>query len=126
MKARLETSARFRTDGENGSVRDTYRVERDAKFGRHQHNSHDLVEPAETTSVDLDVIERLGLQELLEHDAVLAVFAGGDLDVVFLEGGADGGVAEDVVGGGGFFDEERFERGEVGEVSFRFGDGPDL
>ena len=83
------------------------------KFCRHQHNSHDLVEPTKTTSICLDIIQRLSLQELLEHDTILAVLASGDLDVVFAEGGADGGVAENVVRGSRFFDEERFERSEM-------------
>ena len=54
------------------------------------------------------------------------MFAGGDFDVVFAEGGTNGCVAEDVIGRRRFLDEERFERGEVGEVSFCFGNGPDL
>lgn len=96
------------------------------KFCRHQHHSHDFVQTAKTTCIHLDIIQRLSLQELLEHDAILAVLARGDFNVVLAKGGADGGVAEDVIGGGGFFDEERFEVSEVGKVGFRFGDRPDL
>ncbi len=42
-----------------------------------------------------------GLHELLEHDAIVAVFAGGDADGS--DFAANAGVAEDVVGVGGFF-----------------------
>jgi hypothetical protein len=35
-------------------------------------------------------------------------------------------VAEDVVGKGGLFDEERFKRGEMGKVARDVRDGPDL
>lgn len=54
------------------------------------------------------------------------MLAGGDFDIVLTEGSADSGVAEDVVGRGWFFNEERFERGEVGKVRLCFRDGPDL
>lgn len=54
------------------------------------------------------------------------MLAGGHFDVVFAEGGADGGVAEDVIRGGRFFDEERFEGGEVSEVRLCFRNRPDL
>ena len=54
------------------------------------------------------------------------MLAGSDFDAVFAKGGANGRVAKDVVGGGGFFDEEGFERCEMGEVGFGFRDGPDL
>lgn len=89
-----------------------YRMQRNLELCRHQHNSHDLIQPAKTTSIHLDIIQRLSLQELLEHDAILTVLAGGDLDIVFSEGGADGLVTKDVIGRGGFFDEERFEGSE--------------
>ena len=96
------------------------------ELGRHQHDSHNLIQPAKATGIHLDIIERLSLQELLKHDAILTVLAGGDFDVVLAEGGADGRVAENVVGRGGFFDEEGFKVGELGEVGFCFRHGPDL
>ena len=71
-------------------------------------------------------VDGVRLQELFEDDAVLAHLACGDEDLVGGEGGADGGVAEDVVGGGGFFDEPGVEGGEVGHVGYGFWDGPDL
>lgn len=74
----------------------------------------------------MDIVQRLGLQELLEHDTILTMLAGGHFDVVFAEGGADGGVAEDVIRRGRFFDEERFEGGEVSEVRLCFRNRPDL
>ena len=101
-------------------------MQRDPEFCRHQHDGHDLIQPAKTTSVYLNIIQRLSLQELLEHDAILAVLASGDFDVVFTKGRADSSVAEDVVGGGGFFDEERFEVSQFGKVGLCFRDRPDL
>ena len=103
-----------------------YRVQRLVELCSHQHDGHDLVQSAQTTSIRLDVVQRLRLQELLEHDTILAMLAGGDFDVVLAQGSADSGVAEDVVRGGRFLDEERFEGGEVSEILLSFGDGPDL
>ena len=54
------------------------------------------------------------------------MLAGGDFDVMFVEGGADGGVAEDVIGRGGFFDEERLEGSQVCKISLCFWNRPDL
>lgn len=88
-------------------------MQRNMEFCRHQHHSHDFIQTTKTTSIHLDVIQRLGLQELLEHDAILTVLASGDFDVVLAKGGADIGVAEDVVGGGGFFDEPGLELFEM-------------
>ena len=101
-------------------------MQRNVKLCRHQHHSHDLIQSTETTGIHLNIVQRFSLQKLLEHDTVLAMLASGDFDVVFAEGRANGCVAEDVIGGRGFLNEERFERGEVGEVSLCFGNGPDL
>ena len=58
-------AARVRTDG-------------DAELGRHEEHGNDLVHAAEPARVDLADGDRLGLQELLEHDPVVDVLAGGD------------------------------------------------
>ena len=67
----------------------------DAEFRGHEQHGDDFVDAAEPTRVDLADVDGSGLQELLEHDAVLAHFAGRDADAVGLEGFADGFVAED-------------------------------
>lgn len=61
----------------------------------HEQDGNDFVYAAETAGVDLANVDGARGEELLEHDAVLAHFAGGDADVVGLEGFADGFVAQD-------------------------------
>ena len=39
----------------------SYRVKRDVDLCRHQHDSHDFIQSTESTSVRLDIIQRLGL-----------------------------------------------------------------
>ena len=68
-----------------------------------------LVDTAEAHCVDLTHVDGFGLQELLECDAVLCCFTRCDSDSVWLERFADCGVAQDVVGVGGLFDEDWFE-----------------
>lgn len=97
-----------------------------AKLCCHQHNGHDFIQPPKPASIHLDVIQCISLKELLEHDAILTVLPSGDFNIVFVEGGANSGMAENIVGRGWFFDEERFELGEVCEVRLGFRDGPDL
>lgn len=67
----------------------------DVVFGGHEQHGDDFVYTAQTAGVDLADVDCAGLEELLEHDAVLAHLAGGDADAVGLEGFADGLVAED-------------------------------
>lgn len=55
-------------------------------------------------------------EELFEDYSVLTHFSGCDADSVGLKGFADGFVAEDVVGGGGLFDEPGLELFEVAHV----------
>lgn len=71
---------------------------------RHEQHGHDLVDAAESAGVDLAVVDGAGLEQLLEHDAVLAVLARGDSDAVRLESLSDGCVAEDVIWRGWLFD----------------------
>ena len=54
------------------------------------------------------------------------MLAGSDFDIVLAEVGTDGGMTKDVIWGGRFLDEERFELREMGQVRFCFGDRPDL
>ena len=100
------------------------RADGDAELGGEQQDGEVLVDAADPGRVDLEDVEGAGLEELLEHDAVLDVFAGGDLDGG--DGGADRGVAEDVVGAGGLLDPVRVERGQRPGPADGLGDVPAL
>ena len=105
------------------------RDDRDAEFPCHQQNGEDFVDATDATGVWLEDGQGSGLKELFEDDAVLAHFARGDADRAvggIREGFADCGVAEDVVRGGGFFDEPGFVFGQFAHPGNCFGDGPDL
>ena len=65
------------------------------ELGCHDHDGEVLVQASHAGRVDLDDIDRLGLEELLEKDSVLAAFPGGDLDGS--DAIADLLVSEDVV-----------------------------
>ncbi len=56
------------------------RADRNAKLFRHEHDRDGLVHPGETASVNLAELDAAGLEELLEDDSVLAMFAGGHFD----------------------------------------------
>jgi hypothetical protein len=91
-------------------------------FCGHEQHGDDFVDAAETAGIDLADVDCARGQELLEHDAVLAHFAGCDADAVGLEGFSDGFVAEDWLGElapSATVGEERKEGGDVpssGEV----------
>jgi hypothetical protein len=68
----------------------------DTELRGHQHHGKDFVDPAEARRIDLTDRDGVGLQELLEHDAVLDVFAGRHAHRGDTPG--DGRVTEDVVG----------------------------
>lgn len=85
----------------------------DVVFGCHEQHGDDFVDAAQTAGVDLADVNGTRLEELLEHDAVLAHFARCDADAVGLEGFADGLVAEDwEVSVGGVSGEGRIQKGE--------------
>ena len=67
------------------------------KFRCQEDHSKDFAQPTQPTCVYLDKIGCLSLHVLLEHNAVLAVLASGDLDLVLLDLLAYGCVAENVV-----------------------------
>lgn len=101
----------------------------DAELARQEQDGKDLVHAADAAGVGLEDGQGSRLQELLEDHAVLAHLAGGNADGAVggvLEGLLDGGVAEDVVGGGGLFDEPGFVFGEFLHPGDGFGDGPNL
>ena len=56
------------------------RADRDAELRRHQDDRQHLVDAGDAARVDLADVDRLGLEELLEDDAVLHVLAGRDAD----------------------------------------------
>jgi len=54
------------------------------KLGGHEQDGEDFGYAGKTARVDLDDVDRLGLQQLLEHDAVVRVLAGCNTDPVRL------------------------------------------
>lgn len=102
------------------------RHDRHIEFLRHEHHGHDFVDAADAAGVGLTDVDGVRLEELFEDDAVLAHFSCCDKDAEGFEGAADGGVAQDVVRGGGLFDEPGFVGGEVVHVGCCFWDGPYL
>src|SRR4030095_12212167 len=78
------------------------RANRDTAFCRHQKHRENFIDAAEPATVDLAEVDRTGLEELLEHNAVVAMLAGSDTD----RGDAlsDRGMAENVVGTRRLFD----------------------
>ena len=99
------------------------RAHRHAELGGEQQDRQVLVDARHARGVDLHEVDRAGLEQLLEHDAVGDVFAGGDLDRL---AGPYGGVAEDVVGAGRFLDPVRLVRRQRGHPLHRVGDVPPL
>ena len=83
-----------------------------------------FVDPAETAAVDLAEVDRFRLEELLEHDPIVAVLARRDADRC--DRSSDRGVAKDVVGARGLLDPERLELGESLHALDRLSDVPDL
>src|SRR6202051_3090367 len=71
----------------------------DSKLRRQQQYGQNFVDAAKAAAVDLAVVDRLGLQQLLEHHAVLHVLARGDADR--LDRFADPAVVQYVIWAGG-------------------------
>ena len=69
------------------------RADRHAELGRQQQDRDVLVDPADPAGVDLHDVDRPGLQQLLEHDRVGGVLAGGDPDRARPPGGSRRGRA---------------------------------
>src|SRR6266542_1371810 len=64
----------------NSVTRSSVRPDGHAELRGHQHDGEVLVHAAEPAAVDLAEVDRFGLQQLLEDDAVLRVLAGGHAD----------------------------------------------
>ena len=70
----------------------TYWMDRNIKFGREKENRHHFVETTKASSINLAIVQCACLQELLEHDAVLAVFARCNLDSMLAQFLANSGM----------------------------------
>ncbi len=77
--------------------------------GEQLHREH-LVDAGQPAGIDLGVSDRVGLEQLLEHDPVLDVLSRGDPDRRHAT--RDRGVAQDVVGARGLLDPHRADLGE--------------
>ena len=77
---------------------DATRVRADghAELGRQQQDRHVVVDAADARGVELEDVDRLGLEQLLEQHRVLAVLPGGHPDR--RHRGPHAAVPEDVVG----------------------------
>src|ERR1022692_3979508 len=93
--------------------------------GKEQHRN-DLVHTAQPARVDLAARDRLGLEQLLEHHAILAVLARGDADAEGGKGPGDRRVAEDVIGAGRLLDPQGAARRQRLHPFDRLGDVPAL
>jgi len=73
------------------------RAYRLAELGGHKQHREDLADTGETTGINLNDINCLGLEELLEHHAIMCVFASGNADAVGFEFAPDASMSEDAV-----------------------------
>src|ERR1700721_421886 len=94
----------------------------DVELGGEENDGEVLIDSGDAAGVDLADVDGVGLEELLEDDAVLDVLAGGNAD----GGGfaADAGVAEDVVGAGGFFHPPGVDGSEGSGAGYGFSYAP--
>ncbi len=76
-----------------------------AKLGGNQQHGQNFVQTAHAARIDLHNVDRAFRDELLEHDAVLAHFASGDLHVA--NGFANLAMAGNIIRAGRLLDEER-------------------
>ena len=81
------------------------RAHGDPELGRHEQDAQDLAHARKSARIDLAHVDRLRLQELLEHHPVMRVLARRDADPVWLQCFADGRMPEDVVRCRRLFDE---------------------
>ena len=86
------------------------RTDRHTELRREQQHGEVLVYAAETAGINLAEGDRACLQQLLEEDSVHPVFSGRHADPERLHRAGNGGMPQDVVGGGGFLNPPRFER----------------
>jgi hypothetical protein len=70
---------------------------RNGEFGRQKEDREYLVDTTETASIQLHRIQRFGLQQLLEHNSVVDVFACSNTHTIWLEGSTNARVPEDII-----------------------------
>ena len=68
-----------------------------SELGSHKEHREDLADTGETTGINLNDINCVRLEELLEHHAIVCVFAGGNTDAVGFEFAPDASMSEDAV-----------------------------
>ena len=73
------------------------RAYRLAKFGGHKEHREDLANTGETTGINLNDINCVRLEELLEHHAIMRVFASGNADAIGFEFAPDASMTENAV-----------------------------
>jgi hypothetical protein len=73
------------------------RAYRLAELGGHQEHSEYLADTGKTTRINLNYIDCVRLEELLEHHAIMCVFASGNADAVGFEFAPDAGMTEDAI-----------------------------
>jgi hypothetical protein len=101
----------------------------DPEFASEEKDGKTLIETTQAAGVRLKDGDGSSLEELFEHDAVVAHFTSGHTDSAIgsvLESPADCSMSEDVIGRGGFFDEPGFELRECFHIQDCFGNGPNL
>ena len=100
------------------------RTHRHPELRREQKDRDVLVHPTDSAGVDLHHVDRVRLQQLLEHHRVLHMLPGGHLDRC--DGATHRGVAEHVVGRGRLLDPVRVVRAQLLHPLDRLPDAPDL
>lgn len=73
------------------------RTNRHTELRSHEQNAQDFIDTGKSTTVNLNDIDRVCLQQLFEDHSVVGVFAGSDADSVRLQSFTDGCVTENVV-----------------------------
>jgi hypothetical protein len=73
------------------------RAYRLAKLGSHKEHSENLADTGETTGINLNDINCVRLEELLEHHAIMCMFASGNADAIGFEFAPDASMTENAV-----------------------------
>jgi len=73
------------------------RAYRLAELGSHKEHCENLTNACETTGINLNDINCVRLEELLEHHAIMCVFASSNANAIGFEFAADAGMTENAV-----------------------------
>jgi hypothetical protein len=79
----------------------------------HEQYANNLTYTCQPARVNLAYINSFGLEQLLEHHAIVCVFTSGNANSMGLECLADGSMPKDVVRSSGFLDEPVKENSET-------------